>query len=308
MSDLRQFYVGPIKALRNRNLTPGDRCVLDALCAHTNEEGICWPSVETIQDFAGGISDRSVRRSLRVLEEEKLVRTWKVGARNYYQVLFDVPADVAARAAIAEENRTPVSGVASEKRHRTGVSGEEGPDAGVRTGQGGPVEGTGASGETGHLGPGERVQEQRTELTTTDAREDSAMTAPARSDTTGDTAPSLLQHCIDLAVAVNRALRDNPATASQAQLYPIRADRAATPLKGWLEEGIPFDLIRETCAAVAARFKPAQRGHHISTFTYFENPIREAWEKSKANAAVEAAGPAKAAPAAPAKKIRRLSA
>ena len=310
VTDARQFSVVPIRALLNRNLTAGDRCVLEALGAHTNAEGICWPSVETLQDYAGGISDRSVRRSLRVLEDEGLIKTWKVGVKNYYQVLYDVAPEVALRSAIAEENRTPLSGVASDKQHRTPVSGSEVPDEGGHTGQGSPVEGTPASGLTGRGGPGERVQERRTALTAADAREEDSMAAvgtdDTKVDTTGDTGRKTVQQlAIDLGIAVNGALRDNPAMRAHAELYPLRADLAVTPLKDWFADGIPFEVIRAACVKAAARFKPAQKGDHIARFTYFDRIIRAEWGTVQANAQVEAAATPRSAEV---KKIRRLSA
>jgi DNA-binding transcriptional ArsR family regulator len=301
MADARQFVILPFRALLNRNLTAGDRCVLEAVCAHTNAQGVCWPSIETIADLAGGITDRSVRRSLRTLEAEGLIKTEKVGSHNYYQVINDVPRDVALRAMMAEENRTPVSGVGSDKRHRTPVSGEGGGDPSVPSGQGGPVEGTRASGETGHPGPGERVQEQKTATTTSSAREADPMATRSGSDSDDDTGARLERMATDLAITANQALRDNPAMRVYAEIYPLRADLALTPLKDWLTAGIPFPLIQKTVAEVAARFTPARQGDRISRFTYFDRPIRDAHGKDEANTHADRA------PAAP-KKIRRLTA
>ena len=126
-----------------------------------------------------------------------------------------------------------------------------------------------------------------------------------KSATTGDTdATPLLDLARELAIAVNRALRDNPATQAHASLYPLAAGSAMTPLKDWLDAGIPFDVIREACAKAASRFSPAQKGDHIARFTYFDRIVRSAWDKAQANADVESA----VARATPVKKIRRLSA
>jgi hypothetical protein len=313
VTDARQFYIGSMRALENPHLTDGDQVVYDAICSHANGNGLCWPSVATLARVTRGRTERAIRKSLRVLEEQGLIRTWKEGSFNRYQVIRDASDEVIA-AAIKDPTgqRNVGSGVVSidpESRHRNGGSGGEGAEPKVRTGTVVPVEGNVGSGETGTWVPGEQVQEQGTDLTAVDAREEASMgegnpTGP-NGDTAGDSAMTpLLDLARALAIAVNQALRDNPATQAHASLYPLAAGSAMTPLKDWLDEGIPFDVIREACAKAASRFSPAQKGDHISRFNYFAPVVRSAWGKHQANADVDAA---QKAPAAPAKKLRRLA-
>lgn len=125
-----------------------------------------------------------------------------------------------------------------------------------------------------------------------------------KGDTDSDTGgKSLSQLAIDLGVAVNGALRDNPAMRAHAEMYPLRADLASTPLAEWMAEGIPFEVIRAACVKAASRFRPAQKGDHIARFTYFDRIIRAEWGKAEANAQVDAA----TASAPPTKKIRRMA-
>ncbi|MFD6712342.1 helix-turn-helix domain-containing protein [Micromonospora chalcea] len=52
--------------LESKDLRPNERLVLVAIAAHTNRDGLAWPSVATIAEYAG-VSARTVQRALAKL-------------------------------------------------------------------------------------------------------------------------------------------------------------------------------------------------------------------------------------------------
>jgi DNA-binding transcriptional ArsR family regulator len=75
------------------NVTPSARAVWLILAIHTNGDGDCWPALDVLADLAG-MSERSVRRSLRALEDVGLLETTRLeNRRNLYRVVVsDAPS------------------------------------------------------------------------------------------------------------------------------------------------------------------------------------------------------------------------
>ncbi|MFI7281697.1 helix-turn-helix domain-containing protein [Micromonospora chersina] len=62
--------------LASKDLRPNERLVLVAIAAHTNRDGLAWPSVGTIAEYAG-VSARTVQRALA-----KLVQLGRLAVRQ----------------------------------------------------------------------------------------------------------------------------------------------------------------------------------------------------------------------------------
>jgi hypothetical protein len=94
----RPWSVMPMRCFVNRELNDSDLRVLGALCAFTNQHGVCWPSNETLMELTALKSRTSIHRSVQKLKKLKYVRQlspkdcqetasgWK---SNRYQVLWD---------------------------------------------------------------------------------------------------------------------------------------------------------------------------------------------------------------------------
>lgn len=50
----------------------------------------------------------------------------------------------------------------------------------------------------------------------------------------------------------------------------------------WLQDGIPFELILQTVADRADAYQPSGRRQQIGTMKYFENAVRDEWERRQA--------------------------
>jgi helix-turn-helix protein len=316
MADQRQFSIVPIRALLDERVGMADKAVLLALGAHTDRLGLCFPLLPTLSRYAG-LEERATRNALRRLEEHGYLRTWKDRGRNQYQVLYDAPAPEITMALALGEDRHGDAGVASDKQHRHGGAGSaEVPEDrhwGAGAAPGCRSDRHDGADETGTVVPPEREQErdlQRLPKAAAAAREGALpliLNNPETSATTRDTNVTPLdQLAIDLAIAANRALQENPHASAQAMEHSLSAALALTPLQGWLAEGIPFAVIREAVAQRCRRFKPVQPGQSISRFTYFDRAIHEAWERSRMNVLVDAATPARTPPSTVPRKIRRL--
>jgi hypothetical protein len=316
MADQRQFSIVPIRALLDERVGMADKAVLLALGAHTDRLGLCFPLLPTLSRYAG-LEERATRNALRRLEDHGYLRTWKDRGRNQYQVLYDAPAPEITMALALGEDRHGDAGVASDKQHRHGGAGssmapeERHADAGAAPGC--RSDRHGGADATGTGVPPEREQErdlQRLPTAAAAAREGAPLSVsnnPETSATTCDTtATPLDQLAIDLAVVANHALQENPHTNAWATTRPLSATLARTPLQSWLAQGIPFTLICEAVTQRCRRFKPLQPGQSISRFTYFDHAIHEAWERSRMNALVDAATPARTPPFTAPQKIRRL--
>jgi hypothetical protein len=69
------------------NVTPSSRAVWLILAVHTNSDGDCWPGLDVLADLAG-MSERSVRRCLRSLEDVGLLETTRLeNRRNLYRIV-----------------------------------------------------------------------------------------------------------------------------------------------------------------------------------------------------------------------------
>jgi hypothetical protein len=94
----RPWSVMPMRCFVNRELNDSDLRVLGALCAFTNQHGVCWPSSETLMELTALKSRTSIHRSVQKLKKLKYVRQlnpkdyqetasgWK---SNRYQVLWE---------------------------------------------------------------------------------------------------------------------------------------------------------------------------------------------------------------------------
>lgn len=93
MAGERQFIVAPSRALRDKRLGPAARLVLCALGDFTNADGVCWPSVETLEARTS-MSRSTVFRALNTLEECGWLRRVRRGPRTtLYQVVQDRPLE-----------------------------------------------------------------------------------------------------------------------------------------------------------------------------------------------------------------------
>lgn len=68
------------------DLPCGKKFVLIALCDQSNDEGYCWPSVETISRRCG-LSERSVQGHLSTLEDDGYIqKSYRTGRSTVYQI------------------------------------------------------------------------------------------------------------------------------------------------------------------------------------------------------------------------------
>ena len=59
-----------------------------ALCAHANiETGECWPGYKHLKNECKITSGVMMKKAIDTLVDEKLIGTWMVGNKRYYQVL-----------------------------------------------------------------------------------------------------------------------------------------------------------------------------------------------------------------------------
>ncbi|WP_374250392.1 helix-turn-helix domain-containing protein [Micromonospora sp. R77] len=79
--------------LESKDLRPNERLVLVAIAAHTNREGLAWPSVSTIADYAG-VSVRTVQRALAKLVQlgRLVVRQTATIATRVYRLVRGQPS------------------------------------------------------------------------------------------------------------------------------------------------------------------------------------------------------------------------
>lgn len=71
------------KQIANLDCTATEKAVLNALALFADVKGVCWPSQHTIAE-ASGVSDRTVRRALRALENKGYVRITHTQTSNVY--------------------------------------------------------------------------------------------------------------------------------------------------------------------------------------------------------------------------------
>ena len=85
---------------RRTTLATGAKFVLVAVCDTANDEGVCWPSVETIRRKCS-MGERTVQRHLDDLESAGIItRSFRKGRSTTYQVheskfLISTPAKLA---------------------------------------------------------------------------------------------------------------------------------------------------------------------------------------------------------------------
>ena len=80
--------------LAHVDTTPARKLVLVVLARHANDDGVAWPSIETISAYTN-VGDRYIRKCLRELEDEALLEVASGGGikgtsrrNNVYQLLI----------------------------------------------------------------------------------------------------------------------------------------------------------------------------------------------------------------------------
>jgi hypothetical protein len=99
--DLRSWSVLPARFVGDRRLSPNDIQVLAALGLYTNQAGVCWPTIETLERFTKigrhGIMAASKRLQqlgyIRLLKPEYFPGQKSKWLTNRYQVLWRSPND-----------------------------------------------------------------------------------------------------------------------------------------------------------------------------------------------------------------------
>jgi hypothetical protein len=92
-------------------LPAAEKLVLISLADQANDEGICWPSIESLMRRTG-LSERAVRNNLRNLEADRLLRTSaRKGSSNWYTLTPDAfEATPAPGAPLLQMPPTPAPG------------------------------------------------------------------------------------------------------------------------------------------------------------------------------------------------------
>jgi hypothetical protein len=87
-----------------RNLTASQKMVLMSLADQANDQGVCWPGIDSMR-IRTCLGERTIQRSIRELQQAGLIRIDDGGGRkntNRYTVLCDAVADERFRQAEAD--------------------------------------------------------------------------------------------------------------------------------------------------------------------------------------------------------------
>ena len=89
-----------------------------------------------------------------------------------------------------------------------------------------------------------------------------------------------LRAAVQVAAAANAGFRANPHLPPTV-VEPLTTAQAAQQVADWLADEIPLALITEVVTDVARRFRPVGRQARVSSFGYFDRPVREAQDKAR---------------------------
>lgn len=112
------------------NIRPTTYAVLGVLCSYTNEQGSCWPSIESLVKRTG-ISRRTIIRSLKKLCEVGLIsrlQRYASGGRtsDLYQIIYHpVVGDTSGTDPVTPVAPTPCHGCHPNKNHVTRTNEQE---------------------------------------------------------------------------------------------------------------------------------------------------------------------------------------